>query len=957
MRRYIVLLLSFVLFGFALWANARLHELSYDILRGYTNPTRDANVPFFVLRGGVQIVLLNTPPDEQRAQLEMLHQTRFTWLREEIPLLSFVKWPSLWDAADALAALLSQDTQLRWFVAFSLPSHAAEKSEWLQTLTRFVERYGHVIDAYEILPDAGMTLEGYTTQLRTAHALIHQLDAQATVIAHIADPRPHVVEQLYGLGIKEMSDALAVAVRIDPNISPLDREISDNKRNVGQLVALREVMQAHDDSQKTLWLTKWQPITPFADATAEAQYLEVFFARLAREWTWVGAVTLHTLADATTTFASAYQHLTPEYPSNGLFHPKSSSVRYSGLWTWSQKLGADIGWLETSDSQLTFDFYGREVALLLNEDDYFAFLYPRIEGQRVNRLPTDSAGNPYVLLRSASTRPERTLRLIADDLTHQTHRLHLIADKGWDRWAIQGFAVSDGDLAAPYRAAQNASLVAVLLTALACLSAVLSFSPRRQIARALSYIAGLRFVQQLSLALVTSLGSMVALLEHVSQNASLLRREPVQYGLGLLLSGGMVFFDLPLLVALLFGGCLFLLILIRLELGISLVLLWLPFFLFPVELYRFAFPMAELVLLLTSGVWLIRLLAGRLAWRTKLSPLDGLVLLWLLIGTFALTWSADQRVASTDWRVMFVEPALFYAILRTGVSDTAMQRRLTYMLIAAAVLMSVIGLGQFCLGQAVITAEGGTYRLAGVYGSPNNVALFITRVLPFVLFYAWKGRGAWRWVSLACAFVLTITLLLTQSVGGILIGAPVGVAILLMLCDYRRARTLLLLGLLVTAAALFVLPNVSPRFAKLIDLSEGTNFIRVRMWESAWQMVQDAPLTGVGLDQFLYAFRADYVKPDAIWDADLSHPHNIVFDFWLRLGVLGLFLLLLLSIFLVKELRHALREKQHKDAIPIAAVCGALLAYGMIDNSVFVNDLVLIMMLLLGFTANLARKY
>jgi hypothetical protein len=76
------------------------------------------------------------------------------------------------------------------------------------------------------------------------------------------------------------------------------------------------------------------------------------------------------------------------------------------------------------------------------------------------------------------------------------------------------------------------------------------------------------------------------------------------------------------------------------------------------------------------------------------------------------------------------------------------------------------------------------------------------------------------------------------------------------------------------------------RFRSLLD-AQGTGFLRVYLWQSAWQMARDHPILGVGLDQFLYQYPR-YMHPEAWREPGLSHPHNLVLDFWLRLGLLGL---------------------------------------------------------------------
>jgi O-antigen ligase len=123
--------------------------------------------------------------------------------------------------------------------------------------------------------------------------------------------------------------------------------------------------------------------------------------------------------------------------------------------------------------------------------------------------------------------------------------------------------------------------------------------------------------------------------------------------------------------------------------------------------------------------------------------------------------------------------------------------------------------------------------------------------------------------------------------------------------------------------------------------------LRLRLWQSALEMVRDHPLWGIGLDQFLYLYPT-YMHPDAWREPNLSHPHNLLLDFWLRLGLLGL-------VALAWAGWKALRRVQ-KGGAPVPAAtardarasalawgaAGALVAvvlHGALDNSYFVIDL------------------
>ena len=116
-------------------------------------------------------------------------------------------------------------------------------------------------------------------------------------------------------------------------------------------------------------------------------------------------------------------------------------------------------------------------------------------------------------------------------------------------------------------------------------------------------------------------------------------------------------------------------------------------------------------------------------------------------------------------------------------------------------------------------------------------------------------------------------------------------------------------------------------------------------------MIADHPWLGVGLDNFLYAYRGRYIL-DAAWqEPNLNHPHNIILDFATRLGVLGL----VAGAWLIGETARVLGQAiKHADGqwLPVAAGFGgslaAMLAHGLVDHSLFLIDLSFVFFLMLG---------
>lgn len=245
--------------------------------------------------------------------------------------------------------------------------------------------------------------------------------------------------------------------------------------------------------------------------------------------------------------------------------------------------------------------------------------------------------------------------------------------------------------------------------------------------------------------------------------------------------------------------------------------------------------------------------------------------------------------------------------------------------------------------------------MRALYGSPNNLALYLERVLPLLVVVAVFGRGTRRVLYAGLAAFILPALLLTFSRGALLLGLP---AALLFVGVVGGGRTLRLALAGVGVGLLALVVAFSQRAARLGDLlnfQSGTSFLRLKLWRSAWQMGLDHPWLGVGPDNFLYLYRTRYVLPSAWEELNLSHPHNIVLDFWTRLGLAGLLSgAWLLGATGLKGWRlfRELDERNERWAIlGLLAGLVAGLAHGLVDNSLFLVDLSFFFFLCAGLFA------
>jgi O-antigen ligase len=401
------------------------------------------------------------------------------------------------------------------------------------------------------------------------------------------------------------------------------------------------------------------------------------------------------------------------------------------------------------------------------------------------------------------------------------------------------------------------------------------------------------------------------------------------------------------------------LIVLRLDLGLALVALSAPFFFLPRQLFESAFSMSELILLMCVAAFVLRgayavRRARRIAFDvSRFTALDWSVLALLIVSAAAVLLADYEAFALREFRVIILEPIVYYALIRAAKLDRQAVWRIVDFLMLAGVLVATIGLVQYAFNLNIITAEEGVRRLRSVYGSPNNVGLFLGRVFPIGLALLLLGRGRRRMLYGLALIPISAAILLSQSRGAIFIGVPLSIFAIGLLAGGRWLWAAL--GVIVVGAIAAIPLLNSPRILAIFSGGGETSFFRVALWKSALQMIRDHPLFGVGPDNFLYAYRGRYLLPEAWQESSLSHPHNVILDFAARLGLIGLGVFVWMQIaFWSTALRALRRAKAALDTGQWALLIGFMasminfLAHGLVDASYFVVDLAFVFMLTLA---------
>jgi O-antigen ligase len=629
---------------------------------------------------------------------------------------------------------------------------------------------------------------------------------------------------------------------------------------------------------------------------------------------------------------------------------------FSDGWRFDQ-LGADIP--ERPDANVRVRFSGESLALIVRRGNYRAYTYVSIDGAPVNLLPHDARG-AYLIMTSPGLYPVIETIPVASGLGPGEHVAEITVERGWNQWALIGWSAR-GAASTP-----GAGLIWALpvLGLLALFGAAWSW--RRAAWRRIS------LPTRSWRAIAAGIGLWLASSMTWAQDAATAWRNlglPFNTVLGATTSA-LLFWSPLLIVSLALCAALFALIVRRVDVGLMLAAFFIPFFLLPQRIFARSFPMIEILTLMCAVALAVQAAPRvRAALRrdalsridarqlfARLTALDYGVLLFVSVGLASTFGAAQQVEAWRELRLVILEPALLYLVLRAARLEPGTPRLVLTALVIGAVAVVCIGLFNYARGERFI-AEGGLPRIKSIFNSANNDALFLERALPFALVAIFAPLGG-RWcriAALVASALIGLALLLTQSRGALLFGVPASVITILLLMG-GRWRVIGVIGLITAVlgiAALFsgaLTPFLQgTRLANAFDLTRGTGFFRLNLWQSAWRMFLDHPLLGVGPDNFLYAYRSFYILPAAWQEPNLSHPHNVLFDWLTRLGLLGTAAGMLMIGGLITGIRRRLGHATMRPvAIASAGFLAAALAHGLVDHSFFLIDLMFVFMLVAG---------
>ena len=285
------------------------------------------------------------------------------------------------------------------------------------------------------------------------------------------------------------------------------------------------------------------------------------------------------------------------------------------------------------------------------------------------------------------------------------------------------------------------------------------------------------------------------------------------------------------------------------------------------------------------------------------------------VNAFKSFWSNYERMDGC----ITIAHLFSYLVVASSVMRTErLWNALWWTTLVVSFLSSVYGLlqvvGFTSLGQG--GSSGLTARIDATFGNPIYLAvymLFHIFIAAMLWMRSWRENSDFKFIAAWCYGVVilfdTLALFLTGTRGtmlGLIGGAILALLIYAVLSDSRRVRYVAVIAVLVVAliggglklgkdSSFVKSVGFLNRLASIstTDTTIASRFINMSI---AWKGVQERPLFGWGQENYAIVFDKYYdprMYADEPW---FDRVHDIIFDWWIAGGTLGL--LAYLSIFL-----------------------------------------------------------
>ena len=383
-------------------------------------------------------------------------------------------------------------------------------------------------------------------------------------------------------------------------------------------------------------------------------------------------------------------------------------------------------------------------------------------------------------------------------------------------------------------------------------------------------------------------------------------------------------------------------------------------------------------------------------------PFDVEIILVLVVAFTSIIVAGLSNSSFGIFKAYIFEPLLFYILLFNTVFQKKDISKMIWPLAMSALVVSLVAVFQkFGLVQA---PDNFLSRVTGVFEYPNALGLYLGPVILLAVgslisnftrqastskFQTSNQFKIFKLIFVSLSIILSLLALLFASSEGAIVGVIAAMLILFVVFISLKIKCLKFLPIIMTGLIfLFVLlsplfflkvvPEYSyPDFSNVtvnkiydkLTLKDFSGEVRKQQWRETFVMMKDEGqwFWGVGFSGYQEAVKPyhqegiffnferdkDFRRKIVIYDDEYRakhwqpveiymYPHNLFLNFWVELGLLGVFLFVWIFgkmlYFLISNIQHLKSNNQYL-GLSLLGVFIVMLVHGIVDVPFFKNDL------------------
>lgn len=174
---------------------------------------------------------------------------------------------------------------------------------------------------------------------------------------------------------------------------------------------------------------------------------------------------------------------------------------------------------------------------------------------------------------------------------------------------------------------------------------------------------------------------------------------------------------------------------------------------------------------------------------------------------------------------------------------------------------------------------------------PVHFGSFLSAIVPALLVLVINGhqKNVLNKLLICVVVFLAICLLITGTRGAwIAVVLSCMSAVCILIKDKKKVLSIFTVVCIGLGAAVSMSPYIQNRLVSITDVNYQSNSERLLVWQSAYEMFTDYPLTGVGIGNYKKQYQEVYISPQAK-EAYLDHAHNNFVHILAERGLIGEF--------------------------------------------------------------------